>query len=470
VNADGRTDVFAGGGRGQAGRLWVQTPGGGFHPARGAAAALAADAAAEDTACLLFDADGDGADELYVGSGGAGLPAASSALADRLYLNDGAGGLRRGPLPPPPPGGYRPTGAVAGADVDADGDLDLFVGAREVPFAYGLAAGGRLLLGDGRGGFAEATAERAPQLASLSMVTAAGWGDLDGDGRPELAVASEWAPLRVFRNRGGRLEEATAAAGLAGRRGLWQSLALADLDADGDLDLLAGNHGLNSRLRASRAAPLRLWAGDLDRNGSFEELWARTGPDGRAYPLALRHELAGRLPGLAGRWPSYASYAGRSVAELLGGGRLGEALARRADWLASSVGWNDGTGRFRLRALPLSAQLAPLFALGVGELDGAGGPPELVLGGNLHAAQPKLGRYDASLGSVLALRPAASSAPAASDDSASASAPAYLPVAAARSGLASPAQLRDIEILTTSVGRFLLISQNDDSLKVYKID
>ena len=295
--------------------------------------------------------------------------------------------------------GFEPTGAVAVADFDGDEDLDLFIGARLQPFAYGHPVDGHLFVNSGDGSFREMTDARAPGLRSIGMITGAKWVDIDDDDDVDLIVASEWKPLLLFKNENGQLTQDTQANGLAQYSGWWQSLATADLDGDGDQDILAGNHGLNSRFRASTEEPVHIWVHDFDRNGSIEQVFAWY-KDGQLYPAALRHDLVEQIPHLVLKYPTYASFAGQTVYEVFPPEQLSAAEHHAATELRSMVGWNDGHGRFTMEALPDEAQLAPIYGIATLDLD-RDGSPEILLGGNLYEAKPEVGRYDASYGTVL---------------------------------------------------------------------
>ena len=244
VNGDGREDVFLGGAKDQAGALFIQQPGGHFLPAN--EEAFQADAKSEDTDCLFFDADGDGDMDLYVASGGSEFSSSSSALMDRLYLNDGRGSFSeaRQILPARK---FESTSCVDAADFDKDGDLDLFIGIRLKPFQYGVPVGGYIMENDGQGNFSDISTSVAPELATLGMITDAKWIDVDGDQDQDLIVVGDWMAITIFQNDGGTFVQSTGESGLANTRGFWNCLEVADLNQDNRPDLILGNHGLNSR-------------------------------------------------------------------------------------------------------------------------------------------------------------------------------------------------------------------------------
>ncbi|MGI9175109.1 MAG: FG-GAP repeat domain-containing protein, partial [Rhodothermales bacterium] len=296
----------------------------------------------------------------------------------------------------------------------------------------------------------------APQLRANALksagVTDAQWGDLNGDGALDLIVAGEWMPLTVFLNRSGTLERAEPQAlGLDHSSGWWQSLELTDLNGDGALDFVAGNHGLNSRFRASPQEPVELWAGDVNRDGQIEQIFASYNEGTGPYPVALRQNLIQHLPHLRARYPTFADYAGKTVAELFGQ-ELEGAEHYRAEQLASIVGWNDGEGSFRVDSLPFPAQLAPVYAIHIADLDGDE-VPEILLGGNLEAASPQAGSYDASYGVLLR-----------QDSTGS-----YRDVPPYESGFRSAGEVRAIETLQHGGRPLVLVARNNKPVQIFEL-
>ncbi|TVQ65157.1 MAG: hypothetical protein EA360_10530 [Balneolaceae bacterium] len=396
ITGNGLADVYIGGAREQSGRLWVQDAPGVFREHM--KELFEEDAASEQVDCRFFDATGNGVDDLYVVSGGNSFSSSSSALADRLYLNDGQGVLRRSGQFLPSSTGFHSGSVVRPHDFTGNGHMDLFVGTRLRPFGVGLPAGSFLLEGDGSGGFSDVTGQWAPQLQQIGMLSDALWADLTGDGRQELVVAGEWMPIRVFANRGESLQEITEELGLSQTTGWWNALAAADLNGNGRMDLIGGNHGLNSMFRASEASPVRMWAGDFSQNGFIEQILS-VPKDGRNYPVALRHDLLAEVPALREKYPDYASYGGQSVEEIFSEEELSRAVALKAELLGSVVIWNEEAG-MRVELLPFRAQLAPVYGITTADLTG-NGLPEVILGGNLYDVKPQSGPYDASRSVVL---------------------------------------------------------------------
>ena len=391
VDGDGADDLFVGGGVGQPGVLWLRR---GDRFDLRASDAIIAHAASDDVAATFLDADGDGDLDLYVGSGGYTDPA-SPALRDRLYLGDGAGGFTEageGAIPTT----TASTGTVAAADWDGDGDIDLFVGARVEAGAYGTSPRSALLRNDGRPGaprFVDVTRATAPGLDEAGMLASGLFADIDADGDADLVTAGEWQPITVWTNDGGRF----APAPIAGTTGLWQGLTAADLDGDGDPDLVGANWGLNSRLR-TEGGPLRLHVGDFDGNGRIDPLLSVVNR-GRSLPFALRNELTGQLPSLKREYLTPSTYVGKRVEDLLTPAQLERATVFEASELASVVLLNEG-GTWRVRRLPFEAQLSPMVATLALDADGDGAL-DLLLAGNRDDLKPDLGRLAASAGAYL---------------------------------------------------------------------
>ena len=441
-NGDQRSDLYLGGARDQTGALFIQTPDGRFEASQ--QPALDTDALSEDVDCQWFDADGDGDEDLLVASGSSEFPSSSSALVDRLYLNTPAGLIKSDQLMALAATlGFEPTAVARARDFDDDGDMDLFVGSRLRPFAYGLPANAYLLVNDGAGQFSNAAPRLAPEFSELGLMTDAQWVDVDQDGWQDLLVVGEWMPITLFKNNAGVLTR--VASGLEDAVGWWQRILTVDLDGDGDFDFVAGNHGLNSRFKA----PVNVWVSDFDRNGRIEQVFARTVND-QIYPWHLRHDLVGQLPHLVRVFPTYASYAGKTISEILPQSVLEEAHHLTATELRSMVGINDGTGRFTLQPLPTEAQLAPMYGLAaIGtETDGA---PLVLMAGNLYEVKPEAGRYDASYGTVM-------------------QAPTMSTVPWQTSGFVLRGQARRLLPITLGDRTVVVAAMNNDALRLFAYD
>jgi hypothetical protein len=404
-DADGdgaQDDLFVGGAAGSIGAVLVRGDDGRFR--RTDQPALDAAIEHEDLGALWFDADGDGDDDLYVVSGSNEAPADRPDLyGDRLYLNDGSGLLTRAAEATPPApidadGLPSSGGPVAAADFDGDGDLDLFVGARQIPNRYPLIPQSSLLRNDG-GTFLDITDSAAPGLARAGLVTAAVWTDLDGDGDLDLLTAAHWQPLRFWRNDGGVLREATAEAGLDAASGLWNGLEVADLDGDGDLDLVATNLGLNTKYKAKPGKPYTVFCRDFDDSGSLDVIEAKYQGD-ELLPVRGRSCSSRAIPVIGENFPTYEAFARAPLHDIYDSLGLEQAQRFEVDHLAATVFENDGRGRFTPRDLPALAQLAPSFGIAVLDVD-CDARPDLVIGQNFRGPEPETGKMASGLGVVL---------------------------------------------------------------------
>ncbi|MBW3553655.1 MAG: VCBS repeat-containing protein [Gemmatimonadetes bacterium] len=445
VNGDGLDDAFIGGAKEQAGHLLLQRADGRFAVSQ--VELFERDRVSEDVGAVFFDADGNGAPDLYVVSGGSEFSDLAPALQDRLYLNDGRGRFRKAEdhLPPIKVSGSR----AAPADFDGDGDMDLFVGGRVVPWRYGLDPLSVLLENDGSGRFTEVTDRVAPGLARVGMVTDALWEDLDDDGRPDLLLVGDWMPVTVFRNDGATLRP-LAVPGLEKSHGWWNRIVAGDFTGDGRIDFVVGNLGMNSRLRASEAEPATLHVKDFDRNGFVEQILG-VYDGGVSRPVALREDLVRVLPSLRARYPDFASYARQPLADLFPDRQLDDATVRSAYTFATSLLRNDGDGSFTMVPLPLRAQMAPVYGILARDLD-RDGVLDLLLAGNFDGFKPEIGRMAAAYG--LFLRGSGDGR--------------FSVVEARVSGFHVPGQARDIQRLRTRAGELYVVTRNDDRPLVFR--
>jgi len=441
VNGDGLDDIYAGGAKWQPSRLFVQQRSGTFRTE--SEPAIAADSLAEDVDAAFFDADGDGDMDLYVVSGGNEFWDNAEALRDRLYINDGRGSFHRAEHALPD--FFHNGSCVVPGDFDGDGDVDLFVGSRVVSRKYGLTPRSYLLQNDGAGHFTDVTMDRAPGLADAGMVTAAAWIDKD------LIVVGEWMPVDVFRYENGRFVDRTAKAGLARTNGWWSSVTAADLNGDGRKDLVLGNLGLNSYIRASQTEPARLYVNDFFANGTLEQILTFY-KHGVSYPLAGRDELVQVMPQLRAKYPSYASFGASRIEDMFSAADLRRATVLEARDFATSIALSRGNGTFDLQPLPPEAQFAPVYAALAQDLSGDG-HADLLLGGNFYGVTPVQGRYDASYGLLL------------SGDGKG----GFLPVDLAQSGVVIEGQVRHIAQLKGPNGaRLIVVARNGDRLLVLR--
>jgi enediyne biosynthesis protein E4 len=286
------------------------------------------------------------------------------------------------------------TGPMSLADIDGDGDLDLFVGGRVVPGRYPEPASSRIFRNEtGRFVLDEANSKL---FEGVGLVSGSVFTDLNGNGLPDLVLACEWGPLRVFRNTGGNFSEVTAQLGLDEYRGWWLGVNAGDFDGDGQLDLVATNWGRNSRYERFRDRPLRVYYGDFNRDATVQILEAYWDPETEAYvPWRRLDEAAQGMPFLQGAFPTLTAYSQASIEQILGQ-RLDQASILEAQWLESTVFMNRGD-RFEPIILPFEAQLAPAFAASVGDLDGDG-HEDIYLSQNILSVPGETSPYDAGRG------------------------------------------------------------------------
>ncbi len=394
VNGDGLDDFFIGNAFDKPAALYVQTKGGTFQPM--AAAVWEADKIYEDHGAVFFDADADGDLDLFVVSGGA-ESTSPQAFQNRLYINtDGKGNFLKaqGAVPPGQDAALR----VAAYDYDSDGDLDLFIGGRVLPAQWPLTPRSSVLRNE-RTHFADVTANVAPDFERCGMVTDLTWADLDGDRQPELVVVGEWMPVTVFKLKNGKLQNVTAQFGLEKSNGLWFRLATADLDGDGDLDLVTGNLGRNTRLPASADGPLRCFAKDFDNNGTLDPLMAFHENE-KLFPLQQKEVLNKHSPVLRKKYLYAKDYAHATVDMLWPQTDLDAALNLYC-YMLETCWWENQGGKFVRHVLSTQAQVAPVQGILVDDFDGDG-KKDLLLAGNKYGFEVETNRCDAGIGAFFA--------------------------------------------------------------------
>lgn len=447
MNGDGRDDFYIGGARDSAGQLFLQQPNGSFKTLP--TDVFEAARASEDVTCVIFDANGDGINDLYVGSGGSEVSTSSPSLADRLYLNDGKGGLTKTPQILPA-NRFESTSTVEVSDFDGDGDFDLFVGIRNIPFYYGMPVNGYLLENDGNGNFKDVSSTLLPALKEIGMVTSAAWLDFDGDGDPDLAVAGEWMPVRLFRNDKTGFTDVSGESGLLAGSGWWNTLEVADINNDGLPDLVAGNHGLNSRFKATPAKPIGLYINDFDQNGAVEQILTQYNGD-KAYPAVLRHDLVMQLPNLKKKYLKYESFKEQRMEDIFTPAEMEKAVRLEVTLLESAALLNLGNGKFETITLPMEAQLSPIYSIIASDFNNDGNV-DLLLGGNLYEVKPEAGRYDASYGLLLLGNGQGR----------------FTPVKGRDSGLSLKSAVRKMALIDTGKQTLLLVANNNDSVQVFR--
>lgn len=449
INNDGLDDFFLGGSTGKTAALYMQRPGDKFIQV--AEGLFEPDSTAEDVAAIFFDADNDTDLDLYVVTGSSEHLRESPHQLDRLYINAGT----RVGLPVFEkstngiPAFYQSGNCVQPADIDNDGDLDLFVGTRSIPSFYGVPADQVILVNDGKGNFKDATATIAPALASLGMVTDAAWFDYDKNGFPDLMLVGEWMPVTIFTNDGKKLTRVENIPGLDKSEGWWNRIKAADIDKDGDTDFVLGNLGLNSFFTPSRNEPMALYVNDFDKNGSVEPIFAFTQGD-KEYPFALRQDIIQQISALKKEFVFYKDYADKSIPEIFEGNSLAKAHKLNFYEPHTSLLINEGAN-FRLEQLPVEAQYAPVYGIEVSDVNGDN-LEDIILGGNLFAVKPQVGRYDAMHGLVLQNQGKAR----------------FKALSSLESGLKIGGEIRHISTLKTSGENAIVFIRNNNTVQLYR--
>ncbi len=444
VNGDGLEDFFMGGATGDTAKLFIQQPDGRFIQKQQFSFVQNKDN--EDVGAVFFDADNDGDLDLIVVSGGNQEKQGSMNLLTRLYINDGKGNFSHAQKGWPLISVN--ASCVAVHDFDGDGNADIFIGARSVPGSYGLIPSSVLLKGNGKGSFENITAGIAPALLKLGMVTDAQWADIDGDGKKELVVVGDYMPLTILKYENGKLNKYKE---VPASSGWWNCLKIADMNGDGHLDIIAGNNGLNSKIKANKEQPSKLYVADFDQNGQMECVPTYYKPDGKEYPWHLRGDLVAQIPTLKKKFLRYDAYAGKTISEVFSQDQLKQALQLSVEQTQSCIFYNDGKGNFDMQPLPLQAQLAPVFGILVTDINGDG-INDLIMGGNFYGLKPDIGRLDASYGVTLM---------GTSNNSFN-----FLPPK--ESGFFIQGEIRDIKSIATKNGNYVLVARNNDALQIFK--
>ena len=396
LNDDGHQDLFIGGSKGHTPTLFMGSNNG-LAPKKNGD--FEKNSNSEDSGSLFFDADNDGDLDLYVCSGGIEYSQYSTDFLDRLYFNDGSGNFEVSEQQLPVSGSFHSTSVARAADIDNDGDQDLFVGERIVPLKYGIPCSGFLLQNDGNGNFKDIADEYAPELKGIGMITDALFQDMDSDGDQDLIIVGEFMGIEIFINDKGRFSRKSDNT-LTDLKGWWNTIHAADFDNDGDMDFVVGNHGLNSRFKASPEHPITLYSKDFDGNGFVDPILTFRRNDGKDYPYALRHNLIEQIKALTKKFPDYQSFKDASISDMFPAEALEESNQMEANMLQSILVVNEGNFNFKIQELPVAAQFSTIYAIESHDFD-QDGDQDIVLGGNLYNVKPEVGRYDASYGVYL---------------------------------------------------------------------
>ena len=391
-NKDSRDDLFISGAKGQASALFLQDSLGKFISVQ--EAVFAPDAISEDVSHVFFDANGDQYDDLLVVSGGNEFKN-GKPLQPRLYLNNN-GTFKIDSM------AFRNiqlnASMVTASDFDNDGDLDITIASDQLPLIFGAIPNQYLLKNDGKGNFEDVTAEKAPEFQKIGLVKDLLWRDIDDNGYKDLLVVGYWMPVSVFMNDGTKLKLQNNN-GLDFTNGWWNTIIADDFDNDGDTDLVCGNWGLNTKLKASKQFPVSLYSFDFDENGTVDPIVTYFHKD-KETPFASKDELVKQMPYLNKEYLSYRNFAKASLEDLFTASKLSKASKMYAYELASCYFENDGNGTFKKKLLPPIAQASSIKAIAVDDFNKDGFQDMLIVGNN-YEISTQLGRMDALHGVIL---------------------------------------------------------------------
>ena len=447
VNGDGLDDIYMCGARGQKKEIYVQQQNGTFKTIPNADIARFIEF--EDTAAQFFDADGDGDLDLYIGSGGNFMAAGERENQDRLFFNDGKGNfaMHAGSLP----SNTMNTSVIVSNDYDGDGDLDLFVGSRSVPLIYGISPKNYLYQNDGHGKFTNMTPSICPALDKLGLVTDAKWADIDGDKIKELIVVGEWMPPTIFKYQSGKFNIVKNDV-FKDKNGFWYAVTIADLDEDGDNDMVLGNTGENCYLADRNDPPIKLWMNDFDGNGYMEKILSYT-INGKDFPVIMKRDMVKEMPILKKNVLKHHDYAKKTIQELFPTDKIKSAQVKQIDYFKSVIAINDGKGNFTLKEMPLETQLSSVCAIYVGDINGDN-KLDIITGGNNFNFLPQFGRIDGSYGEVLLNKGNMD----------------FEAVRFPRSGLFIKGMIRDIKPLKIKGLDYLMIAVNNEKVRLLQVN
>jgi len=395
INNDNLDDFYVGGAYGQPGKLFVQEKRGSFRSI--IINDFEVDKFCEDVSAVFFDSNNDGLVDLYVVSGGDEFIRGDKKLQDRLYINQGNNRFEKaiGKLPDL----YNNGSIVADADFNNDGYRDLFVGSVAVPWRYGELPNSYLLMNDGNGKFIDVTKKIAPGLQHIGMVTDAEWVKNKTSKYPKLLIAGLWMPISLFDNNGKKLFPITKDVGLDKLHGLWTNLLTDDFNGDGKFDIIAGNFGENSRLKASISNPLRLYTNDFNKSGQVVSIMA-TKKNGHFYPLQSLDELLLQFRSLKNNYDSYTEYANKNMSEIFSD-QAENAQIKKVNTLSTVLFKSQDDNHFKVESLPSLSNISPVMAMYSGDFNNDAKKDVIILG-NINGVKPSFGgRQDASYGLLL---------------------------------------------------------------------
>ena len=394
LNGDGKSDIVFPGAKGYAtqilfaeGDKWINN--------KKNIDLLEKNKESEHIESAILDVDNDGDLDIYMTSGGVETSIYSSSLYDHLFINDGFGVFSKSTQNFPDDELKISTETVSFADVDSDGDLDLFVGERSKIGEYGLPGSGFLLINDGLGNFTNLTDTLAPMIKNIGMITDSAFYDFDNDNDQDLIIVGEFMGINFFENNGGYFSAIDTK--WSKKTGWWNVIDIFDIDGDGIEDIMIGNHGTNSRFKASLDEPILCYYNDFDRNGRGEGVLVFTAENGKEYPYALRHNLIDQMKSLKKKFPNYETFKNADLTSIFSKSLLNESYVCSVNTLSTIALKNNGSFNFTEIKLPKQVQFSPIYSITHSDID-QDGDLDILMGGNLYNVKPEVGIYDASYG------------------------------------------------------------------------
>ena len=444
INGDGLEDFFMGGAMADTAKIFIQQKNGTF--IQQTQETFIKDKYCEDAGAVFFDADGDGDLDLIVASGGNQAKQGSPYLDTRLYLNDGKGKFTRSEKFPAI---SLNASCVRVNDFDGDGRPDIFIGGRSVPGSYGITPRSILFKNNGKGIFTDVTKQIAPELLNAGMVTDAQWADIDNDRSKELIIAGDWMPVEIFRYVNGQLRKIKT---IPNSSGWWNCITVTDMNNDGKPDILAGNIGLNSRIRPDSLHPAKMYIGDFAGNGQSLCIPVYYKTDGKAYPYFLKDDIQKQLPQLKKKFLHYTDYAGKSIDDIFTKEQLSKATILTVTQPQTVVYINRGKDDFDVEYLPVMSQLSTVNCITATDINNDG-IKDIFMAGNFYGLKPQGGRFDAGYGVTLL----------------GAATKKYNYISPMQSGLFVNGEARCIDTISNAKGEnFILVGMNNAPLYMFK--